>query len=91
MTPLGRLRTAPLLIAILLAVPPLFAAPHEMRRSPVLSRRGLEGLVLEAWARMSRVWEKEGSSSDPFGIPKTSAPPPRGSVPSKAARSVLRG
>jgi hypothetical protein len=70
-----RLRVAPALFAFLLSAPPLLATPREVPRSPELARPGLEGLLVLAWDRLGRIWEKEGSSTDPFGLPKTSAPP----------------
>ena len=66
-----RLRIAPLLFAFLLLALPLAAGAYEHRPREVGQlRSGIAGLLSEAWALVSRIWEKEGGSSDPFGNPK---------------------
>ena len=71
-------RIAPLLLVFLLTAFPLAATTHDRQPREVRqSRLGIAGLLFEAWALVSRIWEKEGSSTDPFGNPKpnTAQPP----------------
>ncbi len=59
-------RVPALLLTLLLVAGPLAAA---MSGSRGAGPSGLDvtGLLSEAWAFVSRIWEKEGGSTDPFG------------------------
>ncbi len=61
-----RLRVAPLLLILLLIAGPLAAEAHRPREA-WQSRLSVSELVSEAWAFVSRIWEKSGGSNDPFG------------------------
>lgn len=61
-----RLRVAPLLLTLLLVAGPLAAAAHRPQEA-WRSRLSAGGLLSEAWALVSRIWGKAGSSTDPFG------------------------
>jgi len=86
---LPRRRVAPLLLVLLLIAAPLAAAAHG-RHEVWQSRLSVSGLLSEAWAFVSRIWEqagsstglfeKEGSGNDPFGNPKPSSQPPSDST-----------
>jgi hypothetical protein len=66
-----RLRGVFLLLTFLFLAPPLAAVTKEHRsRETRQLRRGIAGLLSEAWAWVGRIWDKEGSSTDPFGNPK---------------------
>jgi hypothetical protein len=77
-----RLRVAPLLLSFLFIAGPVAAATHRPYEA-WQSRLSVTGLLSEAWAFMSRIWEqagsstfpfaKEGGSNDPFGNPKPSS------------------
>src|SRR4051812_27042128 len=64
-----RLRVPSLLLMILLVAGPLAAATTSGHRSRGAgsSGRSVTGALTEAWAFVSRLWTKAGSSSDPFG------------------------
>jgi hypothetical protein len=85
-------RVAPLLFALLITAVPLTAAAgrhpsREMRQWQL----GITELLSKAWDLVSPVWEKEGSSTDPFGNPKpNTAQPPSGS-PSVASDAPPSG
>jgi hypothetical protein len=68
MIPPRRHCIAPLLLTLLLAGGPLAAAPHEPSpREAWQSRLSVTRLLSEVWVFVSRIWEKEGGSTDPFG------------------------
>lgn len=72
-----RLRVAPLLLTLLLLAGPLSAATTD-RHWPGeawQSRLSVTGVLSEAWALVSRIWEKEGSGIDPFGKAGSSTDP----------------
>jgi len=87
-----RLRVAPLLLTLLLIAGPLAAATGEPRpREGRQSRLGVTALLSEAWTLVSRIFEpvghptaifeKSGSSIDPFGKPDAQPPGPSATVP----------
>lgn len=72
-----RLRVAPILLTFLLTAPLAAARAEERRPQEVRQPRpGITGLLSEVWALLGRIWEKEGSSTDPFGNPKPSSVQP---------------
>jgi hypothetical protein len=86
-----RLYVAPLLLALFLAGGSLAAATGEHQAREVRQpQHSVTGLLSEAWALVSWIWEreghliapfeKEGGSGDPFGNPKPNAQPPGGST-----------
>jgi hypothetical protein len=75
MPPLARLRVTIVVLSLLLVVSPLFAASHDGRRPPQLAQRAVHAFSFaEAWMKISRLWQKEGSSLDPMGAPKPNPP-----------------
>lgn len=82
---LPRRRVASLLLASFLAAGPATAVAHQ-RQEVWQLQRNVAGFLSEAWAFVSRLWEragsstapleKEGGSIDPFGNPKPSSQPP---------------
>src|SRR5436305_13416660 len=63
-----RLRVPSLLLTLLLVAGPLAAATSGLRsRGARPSGPSVTGALSEVWAFVSRIWTKEGSSSDPFG------------------------
>ena len=63
-----RHRVAPLLLTLLLSAGPLAAATYEHRPQEAWqSRVSISGPLSEVWAFVSRLWRKEGGSTDPFG------------------------
>ncbi len=60
------LRVPSLLLTLLLVAGPLAAATPSSRGAGP-SGLSVTGLLSEAWAFVSRIWEKAGSSTDPFG------------------------
>jgi hypothetical protein len=75
------------LLCVLLAVPLLAApslgaltlreAPREVRSAPPV----IEVLVSQVWSHLLEVWEKAGSSTDPFGLSSpNAAPSPPGTI-----------
>lgn len=79
MAGLSRVRTvAPLVLAAALLLPPLALAERPRaatRPSPRETLAALWSVIPEAWTLFKSIWEREGSSLDPFGPPK----PPEGS------------
>jgi len=79
-----RFRQASLLLVLLLLAGPLAASVHRPREAGRL-RFSISELVSEAWADVSRIWEravsstvqfeKAGSQTDPFGNPAPSSQP----------------
>jgi hypothetical protein len=78
---------APVLLTLLLAGESLAAAAYEHPPREVRQpRHSVTGLLSEAWALVSWIWERErpsiapfgkaGSEIDPFGNPKPNAQPP---------------
>ena len=78
---LPRRRVAPFLLVFLLIAGPLAAAAHEPREVRQ-SRLTLTSFLSEVWEVVSRIWEKAGSGSDPFGNPTPNAQPPSNSTSS---------
>ncbi len=71
-----RHRVAPLLLTLLLSAGPLAAATYQHRPQEAWqSRLSVSGVFSEAWAFVSRIWGKEGSSTDPFGKAGSSTDP----------------
>lgn len=66
MTRPRHLRVPSLLLTLLLVAGPLAAATSGSRGAGP-SELSVTGLLSEAWALVSRIWAKAGSSSDPFG------------------------
>lgn len=63
-----RLRVPSLLLMFLLVAGPLAAAtPGHRSRGAGPSGLSVTGALSEAWAFVSRLWTKEGGSTDPFG------------------------
>jgi hypothetical protein len=79
MAGLSRIRTVvPLLLAAALLLPPVALAKEPRaatRLSPRETLAALWNAIPEAWTLFKSIWEREGSSLDPFGPPK----PPEGS------------
>ena len=75
MVGLSRLRRAPLLLlfvgALLLPSLVLAERPHGKERpSPRQTLTALWNAVPNVWTLFKSIWEREGSSLDPFGPPK---------------------
>jgi len=71
-----RLRVLSLLLTLLLVAGPLAAATSGHRsRGARPSGLSVSGALSQAWAFVSRLWTKEGSSSDPFGKAGSSSDP----------------
>ena len=63
-----RLHVLSLLLTLLLVAGPLAAATSGHRSQGARpSGLSVTGALSQAWAFVSRIWTKEGSSSDPFG------------------------
>jgi hypothetical protein len=79
-----RLRAAPVAVAFLLST--LLAsstALAEPRQERTIRERTVAVFLStfpQAWAAIQSIWEKEGSSLDPFGNPKPSSMPPPASA-----------
>ena len=80
MAGLSRVRTVapPVLAALLLLPLPALAKEPRATERPLARATfaALWSVIPEAWTLLKSVWEREGSSLDPFGPPK---PPPEGS------------
>lgn len=91
MTLSRRLRVLPLLLVVLLAAGPLAAATSGHRsREARPSGLSVTGSLSEAWAFVSRLWTREGGSTDPFGkagsgIDPFGQPVPSALVPSSGS------
>ncbi len=88
MTLSRRLRVLPILLVVLLAAGPLAAATSGHRsRGARPSGVSIAGALSEAWAFVSRIWTKEGGSTDPFGKAGNSIDPFGQPVPSSLVPS----
>jgi hypothetical protein len=59
-----------LLGTVLLTAFPLTALTGDRQPREVRSQLGIIGVPSEAWALLIRIWERGGSSTDPFGTPR---------------------
>jgi hypothetical protein len=62
-----RLRILSLLMLLLVTGPLAAATSRRQSQGAGPSRLSITGALSEAWAFVSRIWTKEGGSTDPFG------------------------
>jgi hypothetical protein len=88
-----RLRVAPLLIAALLAT---FVCSHTATAAPRHAKwtihesttTSLVRFLPKVWTALRSIWEKAGSSLDPFGNPQSDGPTATPTSPTKEGSSL---